>query len=205
LEIIAADIGKLGVFVALLTIVSLMIHLLIVSFALGEGWSTSSWSEVITIFIIGITIVVVAVPEGLPLAVTISLAFSVNKMRQEKNLVRHLHACESMGCCNEICSDKTGTITQNVMHVTQLYFDGQSVAQADIGTLPKPALDLICNGACTNSTAFVDVAEENGKEILKGNRTECALLLMSRNQGYDFNIIREHSEIVTTFPFNSAD
>lgn len=91
------------------------------AFAMGEGWATAQWKELIDAIIIGVTIVVVAVPEGLPLAVTISLAYSVGKMRKENNLVRHLHACESMGCSNIICSDKTGTLTENRMAVVSLY------------------------------------------------------------------------------------
>lgn len=78
-------------------------------------------------FIIAVTVVVVAVPEGLPLAVTISLAFSVSKMYQENNLVRKLYACETMGGANEICTDKTGTLTQNRMTVMAVYF-GDAIA-----------------------------------------------------------------------------
>jgi len=75
--------------------------------------------EILDFFIIGITVVVVAIPEGLPLAVTLSLAFSVKKMLKDQNLVRKLQACETMGGANNICSDKTGTLTKNEMTLTQ--------------------------------------------------------------------------------------
>lgn len=76
---------------------------------------------ILNAFILGVTIIVVAIPEGLPLAVTISLAYSVGKMFEDKNLVRHLHASETMGGANEICTDKTGTLTMNKMSVQALY------------------------------------------------------------------------------------
>jgi len=81
--------------------------------------------QIVDFFIVGITVLVVAIPEGLPLAVTISLAYSVMKMQAEQNLVRRLHACETMGGVDNICSDKTGTLTQNVMTVTNMFIDNK--------------------------------------------------------------------------------
>jgi Ca2+ transporting ATPase len=113
LETIAEQIGMVGFYVAILTFSALVIRILIGTMLAGNA-AFLSWANVMGVlnaFIIAITVIVVAVPEGLPLAVTISLAFSVSKMFEENNLVRRLHASETMGGANEICSDKTGTLT----------------------------------------------------------------------------------------------
>jgi Ca2+ transporting ATPase len=118
LEQIANDIGKIGVVCAGLTVLAMMGHLIyMVIVGQMSFLSMESLDIVVDAFIIGITIIVVAVPEGLPLAVTIALAYSVGKMKDENNLVRHLSSCETMGGANNICSDKTGTLTQNRMKV----------------------------------------------------------------------------------------
>lgn len=119
LETIANEIGKIGVYVAILTFIALTIKL-IVSSVKDEDQnlvSLSTLNSLVGYIIIAITVVVVAVPEGLPLAVTISLAYSVMKMKLENNLVRKLDASETMGGANEICTDKTGTLTKNQMTV----------------------------------------------------------------------------------------
>ena len=86
-----------------------------------NGWNNSYGSDIVTYLIISITVVVVAIPEGLPLAVTLSLAFSIKKMLFDNNLVRQMSACETMGGANMICSDKTGTLTQNKMNIQQMW------------------------------------------------------------------------------------
>jgi Ca2+ transporting ATPase len=105
-----------------------MIINLLVGKLLGNEaiYSMDTAKGLINAVIIAITIVVVAVPEGLPLAVTLSLAFSVNKMKEENNLVRRLEAAETMGGANEICTDKTGTLTENRMTITQFFSEGES-------------------------------------------------------------------------------
>lgn len=123
LETIANEIGKAGVFVAILTFAAMTINLL-VSAALDDSKviaSMDTLNKLVDFIIIAITIIVVSVPEGLPLAVTISLAFSVMKMKKENNLVRKLDASETMGGANEICTDKTGTLTKNQMSVKEFY------------------------------------------------------------------------------------
>ena len=137
--------------------------------------------------IISVSLIVMAVPEGLPLAVTISLAYSVGKMKDENNLVRYLSACETMGGANNICSDKTGTLTKNQMTVTRLWtlehvFD--SFSKDDKAMTPQ-LKEILGYGVSLNSDA---------KPVLKGNRfdqignkTECALLEMIYNLGYNFN------------------
>jgi len=112
LETIAEQIGMVGFYVAIFTFFALIIRLLLTTF-LASNIALLSWTNAMTAlnaFIIAVTVIVVAVPEGLPLAVTISLAFSVSKMFQENNLVRRLHASETMGGANEMCTDKTGTL-----------------------------------------------------------------------------------------------
>jgi len=118
LESIANDIGKVGVIAAGLTMLALFIHLAIEIIFHGHCFLCfETVNALIEAFLTSVTIIVVAVPEGLPLAVTISLAFSVNKMKDENNLVKHLQCCEIMGNATNICSDKTGTLTQNIMSV----------------------------------------------------------------------------------------
>lgn len=125
LETIANEIGRLGVYVAVLTFVVMTIKLIITTALGDEGFTIDILGDIVDYVIISITIIVVAVPEGLPLAVTIALAFSVQKMKIENNLVRKLHASETMGGADQICTDKTGTLTQNKMTVQEVYTQEQ--------------------------------------------------------------------------------
>mmetsp|Transcript_24381 Transcript_24381/g.23982 ORF Transcript_24381/g.23982 Transcript_24381/m.23982 type:complete len:164 (+) Transcript_24381:766-1257(+) len=118
LERVSDLIGKIGTYVAILTFVALACNAIITKFVNGEVLlSVSLTNSLVDALVLSITIIVVAVPEGLPLAVTISLAYSVNQMKQENNLVRRLEAAETMGGANEVCTDKTGTLTKNEMNV----------------------------------------------------------------------------------------
>ena len=124
LEAIATDIGKMGMLAAYITLVVLFIWFFVENMQDGYNWDEMAGKHVGNWFrylIIGITIVVVAVPEGLPLAVMISLAYSVRKMLKDMNFVKRLASCEIMGGANNICSDKTGTLTMNKMHVTNVW------------------------------------------------------------------------------------
>ncbi|OQR89508.1 P-type ATPase (P-ATPase) Superfamily, partial [Thraustotheca clavata] len=115
-------IGKLGLGTAFLVFLALVVRFSITTFYVDKNaWSSDYLSDYLGFFIIGITVLVVAIPEGLPLAVTIALAFSVKKMLKDNNLVRHLDACETMGSATTICSDKTGTLTTNRMTVVECY------------------------------------------------------------------------------------
>ena len=122
LGILADQIGKIGIGSATLTFIALLVHLIVDIVAYDRAvFSYATLNSLVEYFIIAVSIVVVAVPEGLPLAVTISLAYSVGKMKEENNLVRFLAACETMGGANNICTDKTGTLTMNQMTVTKLW------------------------------------------------------------------------------------
>lgn len=124
LEAIATDIGKMGMLAAYITLVVLFIRFFVENMQDSYNWNEMAGKHVGNWFrylIIGITIVVVAVPEGLPLAVMISLAYSVRKMLKDMNFVKRLASCEIMGGANNICSDKTGTLTMNKMHVTNIW------------------------------------------------------------------------------------
>ena len=125
-------IGKIGMYVAFLTFLAMVINLIIGRILSNQPvYDFVVIKGVINACIVAITIIVVAGPEGLPLAVTISLAYSVNQMRKENNLVRRLEAAETMGGVNEILTDKTGTLTQNKMTVTQLYSEGKFIHEID--------------------------------------------------------------------------
>lgn len=122
LETIANTIGKVGVYVAILTFIAMTVNLIVKRVLAKQPLSDMTFfNKIVDFVIIAITVIVVSVPEGLPLAVTMALAFSVMKMKKENNLVRKLDASETMGGANEICTDKTGTLTKNQMTVRAFY------------------------------------------------------------------------------------
>ena len=147
---------------------------------------------------IAVTLVVVAVPEGLPMAVTLSLAYSMTRMMKTNNLVRKMHACETMGATTVICTDKTGTLTQNQMQVHDTNFYGLS-AQT-LGT-DKDSL-LIEEGIAVNSTASLDYSDAEAVKVL-GNPTEGALLLWLKKAGVDYLNLRESAEVLEELPFST--
>ncbi|MBD5607392.1 MAG: calcium-translocating P-type ATPase, PMCA-type [Desulfovibrio sp.] len=139
---------------------------------------------------IAITLVVVAVPEGLPMAVTLSLAYSMRRMLKTNNLVRKMHACETMGATTVICTDKTGTLTQNQMSVNEFYPPDTDDERRD----------KLARGIALNSTAQLNLS--NGKEVL-GNPTEGALLLWLHDKGLDINALRESGKTEAEIPFST--
>lgn len=147
---------------------------------------------------IAVTLVVVAVPEGLPMAVTLSLAYSMTRMMKTNNLVRKMHACETMGATTVICTDKTGTLTQNQMQVYDTIFYGLS-AQT-LGN-DKDSL-LIEEGIAVNSTASLDYSDAEAVKVL-GNPTEGALLLWLKKAGVDYLNLRESAEALEELPFST--
>lgn len=176
-------------------------------------------SEFLDILIVAITIIVVAVPEGLPVAVTLALSFATKKMLKENNLVRHLRACETMGNATTICSDKTGTLTQNKMTVvtgilgSKVEFAREAhSSDKERKIIPFPAAferlsltvrTLILQSCAINSTAFE--GEEDGKSTFIGSKTETAILTMAKEQLGMGPVAEERNgvEVVQLIPFDS--
>ena len=148
---------------------------------------------------IAVTLIVVAVPEGLPMAVSLSLAYSMRRMLKTNNLVRKMHACETMGATTVICTDKTGTLTQNQMQVAEVFYDNEN---DNVNcTLHLPPSTLYANMAI-NSTAQLDLTDPEHPTVL-GNPTEGALLLWLREQGVDYRDLRERAEVLDEIPFST--
>ena len=148
---------------------------------------------------LAVTLIVVSVPEGLPMSVTLSLALSMRKMLKHNNLVRRMHACETMGAATVICTDKTGTLTQNKMQVYHAHFfgmaDGGRLDDDDTGKIVRESI------AC-NSTAFLDDSNPDNPVAL-GNPTEGALLLWLHDAGCDYLASREECEVLAQLPFST--
>ncbi|CAH0521012.1 unnamed protein product [Peronospora belbahrii] len=201
-------IGKLGTLVALLVFVVMSIRFSIDTFINDDKpWKSGYISDYLNFFIIAITVLVVAIPEGLPLAVTIALAYSVKKMLVDNNLVRHLDACETMGSATTVCSDKTGTLTTNRMTVMQLWIGGQEFfsASVGVGALSDSTKEAFCTGIAVNSTAEILPSRmENGQPEHTGNKTECALLQYIRDGGVEYPDLRMNNEVVHMLTFSSA-
>ena len=148
---------------------------------------------------IAVTLLVVAVPEGLPMAVTLSLAYSMRSMLKTNNLVRKMHACETMGATTVICTDKTGTLTQNKMQVYRSNFF--SLADQKLNMNEDEVSCFIAEGIAVNSTASLDLTEE--KPVAIGNPTEGALLLWLHSQQVDYRTLKENAERVDEVPFST--
>jgi Ca2+-transporting ATPase len=154
--------------------------------------------RILQYFMVAVTLIVVAVPEGLPMSVTLSLALSMRRMLVNNNLVRKMHACETMGATTVICTDKTGTLTQNQMQVHNTNFfslNGNTLSENEVSTLIKENISI-------NSTAYLDFSEKDKIKAL-GNPTEAALLLWLHNQGINYLDIREDAEIVEQLTFST--
>ncbi len=153
---LAIQIGYAGTIAAVVCFFILFFKFVIEDFLMPptRAWDSSKdFSEILHFIIISITVLVVAVPEGLPLAVTISLAFSVKKMLNDNNLVRHLHACETMGNATAICSDKTGTLTTNRMTVVESFLGGTRYnVTPRLEDLPQTMVDLLKVNIAVNSS-----------------------------------------------------
>ena len=149
-------------------------------------------------FMIAVTLIVVTVPEGLPMSVTLSLALSMRRMLQTNNLVRKMHACETMGATTVICTDKTGTLTQNQMRIYETKFFGLKEQQLAEDEMSK----LIAEGIAVNSTACLDTAGGEKPKVM-GNPTEGALLLWLNEQGKDFAALRDSAKVVEQLTFST--
>jgi calcium-translocating P-type ATPase len=190
LDKMTAQITKVGAAAAMVTMLVLALRMYSAfqqTLCCKEKWDHAvHWSEVLGFLISGVTIFVVAVPEGLPLAVTIALAFSVSKMLRDQNLVRHLSACETMGGATTICSDKTGTLTTSRMTVTKVYVGGKTHDIANVASvgLQDSVKDLLMKASVINTMSKTNLKGpgDKGKKsdpVYQGNDTECGLLVMA--------------------------
>ncbi|KAK3877907.1 hypothetical protein Pcinc_017417 [Petrolisthes cinctipes] len=189
-----------GCAMAVLTVVILIIKFSVKTFAIEKKpWMTFYANHYMKFFILGVTILVVAVPEGLPLAVTLGLAYSVKKMMRDNNLVRHLNACETMGNATTICSDKTGTLTTNRMTVVESYICGEKYTiTPKYELLPHHVADLILHSISINCSYTSHIV---------GNKTECALLGFILDLGKSYQAIRDEvpeEAFHRVYTFNSA-
>uniref|UniRef100_A0A9R1SRA8 Calcium-transporting ATPase n=2 Tax=Cyprinus carpio TaxID=7962 RepID=A0A9R1SRA8_CYPCA len=213
---LAVQIGKAGLVMSAITVIILVLYFVIETFVVeGRSWlpeCTPIYVQYfVKFFIIGVTVLVVAVPEGLPLAVTISLAYSVKKMMKDNNLVRHLDACETMGNATAICSDKTGTLTTNRMTVVQSYINDQHFREIpDPSQINPNTLEMIVNAIsinCAYTSKIMPPDMEGGLPKQVGNKTECGLLGFLLDLKRDYAPVREQipeEKLYKVYTFNSV-
>ncbi|XP_058855788.1 plasma membrane calcium-transporting ATPase 2-like isoform X6 [Acipenser ruthenus] len=213
---LAVQIGKAGLVMSAITVIILVLYFAIENFVIEKKPWLPECTPVyiqyfVKFFIIGVTVLVVAVPEGLPLAVTISLAYSVKKMMKDNNLVRHLDACETMGNATAICSDKTGTLTTNRMTVVQAYVGDTHYKEIpDSDALPAKTLDLMIHSISINSaytTKILPPDKDGGLPRQVGNKTECGLLGFILDLKRDYQPIRDQipeEKLYKVYTFNSV-
>ncbi|MGL4851145.1 MAG: calcium-translocating P-type ATPase, PMCA-type [Phocaeicola sp.] len=194
LDKLAGLIGKVGFTVAILTFMIFTGKDLYLYFQAHE---VTGWQQVMEIarivlkyFMVAVTLIVVAVPEGLPMSVTLSLALNMRRMLKTNNLVRKMHACETMGAITVICTDKTGTLTQNLMQVHEAQLTPESES-------------WIGEGLSVNSTAFLQQGEAGSKPTGVGNPTEVALLLWLHQRGIAYEPLREKAVVVDQLTFST--
>ena len=178
-------IGRVGILLSVLIFCVMLAKAVFVGGLLDQDWLSIS-QQVLNIFMVSVAIIVMAVPEGLPMSITLSLAMSMRRMLKTNNLVRKMHACETMGAVTVICTDKTGTLTQNRMHVQEL---------VRYDALPDRDFAEV---VALNSTAFLDA---EGQII--GNPTEGALLEWMRRGGNDYEALRAAAKIVDRLTFST--
>ncbi|MDO4802556.1 MAG: calcium-translocating P-type ATPase, PMCA-type, partial [Prevotellaceae bacterium] len=185
LKRLAKLISRWGMAISILAFVVLTIH----DFIINNYWQgytiLASTQTILKYFMVAVTLIVMAVPEGLPMAITLSLALNMRRMLKSNNLVRKLHACETMGAATVICTDKTGTLTQNKMKVQEVV----KVINDD---------ELLAYAIAANTTAELD--DHTGGI---GNPTEVALLSWVQSLGYDYRHLRQHSEMISQLPFST--
>lgn len=209
---VATIIGKIGLVFAVLTFVVLTARFIAVKAINGNitNWSMSDALDLLNFFAVAVTILVVAVPEGLPLAVTLSLAFAMKKLMNDKALIRHLSACETMGSASTICTDKTGTLTTNHMVVTKIWLcgDEKKVENNKPGNVlnsskSEKVIKGLVDALFLNTGAEV-VKGKDGKTEILGSPTETALLEFGLLFQRDIDAQRKESKIIKVEPFNSV-
>jgi len=212
LSVLADHISNFGYIISLVIFVGIVGREILISLYFGRSIFTSDILDtILNAVILCVVVVCVAVPEGLPMAVTISLAYSVLKMQDEGNAVRHLDAAETMGNVNNICTDKTGTLTEANMKVRSFFFEGldqgektpitQILKKADIS---QNSASLFVRCILMNVNAFIE--HENNTARVKGNSTECALLNYILDSGIDYkNFDEKNLQTILKLPFKSEN
>ncbi|KAM9185742.1 plasma membrane calcium-transporting ATPase 2 isoform 5-T5 [Dugong dugon] len=213
---LAVQIGKAGLVMSAITVIILVLYFTVDTFVVNKKPWLPECTPVyvqyfVKFFIIGVTVLVVAVPEGLPLAVTISLAYSVKKMMKDNNLVRHLDACETMGNATAICSDKTGTLTTNRMTVVQAYVGDVHYKEIpDPSSINAKTMELLVNAIAINSaytTKILPPEKEGALPRQVGNKTECGLLGFVLDLKQDYEPVRiqmPEEKLYKVYTFNSV-
>ncbi|XP_057362647.1 plasma membrane calcium-transporting ATPase 2 isoform X9 [Manis pentadactyla] len=213
---LAVQIGKAGLVMSAITVIILVLYFTVDTFVVNKKPWLPECTPVyvqyfVKFFIIGVTVLVVAVPEGLPLAVTISLAYSVKKMMKDNNLVRHLDACETMGNATAICSDKTGTLTTNRMTVVQVYVGDVHYKEIpDPSSINAKTMELLVNAIAINSaytTKILSPEKEGALPRQVGNKTECGLLGFVLDLKQDYEPVRSQmpeEKLYKVYTFNSV-
>lgn len=197
-------IGKIGFTVAGLAFAIFFIKDVVLVYNFSSFQTFGDWlpalQATLRYFMMAVTLIVVAVPEGLPMSVTLSLALNMRRMLSTNNLVRKMHACETMGAITVICTDKTGTLTQNLMQVYEPNFYGLK----NNGELGEDDLSkLVMEGISANSTAFLEEIVPGEKPKGVGNPTEVALLLWLNSQGQNYLALREEAKVIDQLTFST--
>jgi Ca2+-transporting ATPase len=191
-----------GITIASYVIAVLIVVLRLVMYFTHRGDLPFDWMSfaryLLNTLMIAVTLIVVAVPEGLPMSVTLSLALSMRRMLETNNLVRKMHACETMGAATVICTDKTGTLTKNRMSLGDSLIFGLKNSRIDDSYTGR----LVAEGIAVNSTAFLDYSDKQKAKVI-GNPTEGALLLWLFDNNVDFVRIRDNAKIVNQLPFTT--
>ncbi|XP_048486742.1 plasma membrane calcium-transporting ATPase 2 isoform X4 [Plutella xylostella] len=208
---LAIQIGYAGSTIAVMTVIILIIQFCVQTFVIEDKpWRAQYVNNLVKHLIIGVTVLVVAVPEGLPLAVTLSLAYSVKKMMKDNNLVRHLDACETMGNATAICSDKTGTLTTNRMTVVQSYIcEKLCKVTPNFRDIPPEVGEALVEAISVNSafTSRIMPSQDPTVTMQVGNKTECALLGFVLALGQSYEAVRERNteeSFTRVYTFNSV-
>lgn len=196
LEKLAALISKIGSAVAVAAFVIFLVHDILTADVWHSGDYFKMAGVVLNYFMMAVTLIVMAVPEGLPMAVTLSLALNMRRMLRSKILVRKLHACETMGAVTVICTDKTGTLTQNKMQVADVQIMSGAAEEESQGG-KKRETDFLAQAIAANTTAELD------GETGIGNPTEVALLLWMKHRGYDYRQLRTTAKTTDLLPFST--
>ena len=197
-------IGKIGFTAAGLAFAIFFIKDVLLYYDFSSFHTFNDWlpalKQTLQYFMMAVTLIVVAVPEGLPMSVTLSLALNMRRMLSTNNLVRKMHACETMGAITTICTDKTGTLTQNLMQVHEPNF----YALKNHGDLGEDDIShLVAEGISANSTAFLEETAPGEKPKGVGNPTEVALLLWLNKQGKDYLPLRENAPVLDQLTFST--